>query len=64
MKNISKSGNSGHSDAGNCRESVCRSSSWDMSMTWLFLSGFAVNNKINKRGELSLLGTLAFVLSV
>lgn len=64
MKSISKSGNSGNSDAGNCWGSVCRSSSWNMSKTLLFPAGFAVNNKISKRGELSLLGALGFVLSV
>lgn len=64
MKSISKSGNSGNSDAGNCWGSVCRSSSWNMSKTLLFPAGFAVNNKISKRGELSLLGAMGFVLSV
>lgn len=48
MKNKSNSGNSGNFDAGNCWGNVCRSSSWNMSITLLFPAGFAVNNKINK----------------
>lgn len=34
-----------------------------MSITLLFPAQFVVNNKINWRGELSLLGALGFVLS-